>query len=183
MAIISFNRDTSVESKVNKKLYLFEKNIKKAFSKIKSEFDDHLDSINQNTNEIQQNYEYLCKLDMKIEKLSERIDEMSLFLKQLVKMNNTNETMSLTENEKKVFLALYNSESKPLSYNEISQQTGIEEHLVMHYIENLLMKRIPLIKIQKNNASYFSLDSTFKELQAKKNILNITQTMKKSIIS
>ena len=44
------------------------------FVKIKQEFLEHLDSINQNTNEIQANYEYLKEFETKLEKLRERID-------------------------------------------------------------------------------------------------------------
>ena len=39
--------------------------------RIKEEFDEHLGSINENTNEIQANYEYLCNTDSKIDKLNE----------------------------------------------------------------------------------------------------------------
>ena len=39
--------------------------LQKAFSQITLEFADHLTSINQNTNEIQSNYESFCELDSK----------------------------------------------------------------------------------------------------------------------
>ncbi len=179
MAIFNASRSYSnLKSDINKRIASVEKGIRASFEKVKEEFDEHLDSINQNTNEIQQNYEYLCRLDMKIEKLSERIDEISLFIKQLVKMNSTSEVMSLTENEKRVFLAIYESEKKPLTYSDIAERTGKDEQLIAHYIENLLLKRIPLIRTTQGNVSYFSLESSFKELQARKNILNINSQMK-----
>ena len=39
----------------------FEK-IKESFAKIKGELDEHLEAINQTTNELQSTYEYVCKL-------------------------------------------------------------------------------------------------------------------------
>ncbi len=62
-----------------------EKNLKSSFSRIKSEFDEHREAINQNTNEIQHNYEFLCKLDSKIERLNERIDELTMFIHSTIK--------------------------------------------------------------------------------------------------
>ncbi len=40
-----------------------------AFSQIKDEFEDHLTAINENTNEIQANYELLCNIDQKLKGL------------------------------------------------------------------------------------------------------------------
>ena len=48
------------------------------FSQIKDEFEDHLTTINENTNEIQANYELVCNIDQKLNKLAERMDEMEL---------------------------------------------------------------------------------------------------------
>ena len=62
---------------------MMEGTLKDAFNVVREELDDHREAINQSTNEIQTNYEYLCKLDSKIEKLGERIDELTMFIKQL----------------------------------------------------------------------------------------------------
>jgi len=51
-----------------------------AFSQIKDEFEDHLTAINENTNEIQANYELVCNIDQKLNKLTERLDKFELFL-------------------------------------------------------------------------------------------------------
>ena len=40
--------------------------LKSAFNKIKQEIDDHRQSINENTNEIQTNHEYLNVIDAKV---------------------------------------------------------------------------------------------------------------------
>ena len=62
-----------------------EDKLKATFTKIKEEFEDHLDSINENTNEIHSNYEYLCELDSKIEKLNEKLEEIMMFMQHLSK--------------------------------------------------------------------------------------------------
>ena len=54
--------------------------LKATFNKIKEEFEDHLDSINENTNEIHSNYEYMCELDSKIEKVNENLQNLRLSL-------------------------------------------------------------------------------------------------------
>ena len=47
---------------------------------IKRQFEEHLQAINENTNEIQSNYEYLSEMESKINKMAERIDQIQLFL-------------------------------------------------------------------------------------------------------
>ena len=54
--------------------------MKKVLAEIKDELNDHLDAINHSTNEISSNYEYLCEIDFKINKLAERLDQLQLFL-------------------------------------------------------------------------------------------------------
>ena len=46
--------------------------LKGVFSDVKEELEDHLTAINENTNEISANYEYLCEIDSKMDKLNER---------------------------------------------------------------------------------------------------------------
>ena len=43
-----------------------------AFSQVRDEFEDHLIAVNENTNEIQANYELLCNIDQKMTKMVER---------------------------------------------------------------------------------------------------------------
>ena len=87
-------------------------NLKLALSRINEEFEDHLDSINENTNEIQANYEYLCEIDNKIEKLSEKLEEIQLILskmtgKKLEMQSSSSYVKPLTRAEQQIFLVLY----------------------------------------------------------------------------
>jgi len=155
-----------------------EKEISSSLKEAKDELDEHLMSINQNTNEIQTNYEYLCELDSKIEKLKERIDEITMFLG-LSRPKQQYKVSPLTKSEKEVFLVLYTKgeEKGYLTYKEIAKCLAQSENLVMNYITNLIEKGIPIIKKYANNKVYIKLDPSFKGLQAKENIVGIDETI------
>ena len=153
--------------------------LKVAFSYIYKEFDEHLDTINVNSSEIQSNYEYLCELDNKILKLNERIDEIFNILsrltgKKLLTKAKFEDIDPLTTTEKNVFLNLY-TESKPVTFYWLSKKVKMPISVVREYVTNLLQKGIPIQKTYVNTIPHIFLDPKFKNLQAKKNILKIEQ--------
>jgi len=153
--------------------------IKLAFSHVYRELDEHLDTINVNSSEIQSNYEYLCELDNKIAKLNERIDEIFNILskltgKKLLKKPKFEDIDPLTTTEKNVFLNLY-TEEKPVTYHQLAKKMKMPIPLVREYVTNLLEKGIPIQKTYVNTIPHILLDPKFKNLQAKKNILKIEQ--------
>jgi DNA-binding CsgD family transcriptional regulator len=153
--------------------------LKNAFMKIKGEFDDHRDSINQNTNEIQSNYEYLCRIDSKIDKLSERIDELTMFMQQ-DQSSKDYKVSDLTSREKEVFLVLYANEAE-LGYKEIARKSGLTENLVICYISNLMTKGIPILKKYVEGDAKLIIDPDFKEYQMKNNVVGINETLSHSV--
>jgi len=157
---------------------LVKRHISSGLKEIKEELDEHLTSVNQNTNEIQTNYEYLCELDSKIEKLKERIDEITMFLG-ISHPKADYKISPLTKNEKEVFLILYTKgeEKGYLTYKEIARSLALSEDLVMNYITNLIEKGIPIIKKYANNKVSIKLDSNFKSIQAKENIVKIDEAI------
>ena len=78
----------------------------------RDELDDHLDSINQNTNEIQSNYEYMCRLEAKMDKICERLATLQIRLNELDQGNDKPARINLSYEEKKVFLAIYKYSSE-----------------------------------------------------------------------
>ncbi|MBW3015028.1 HTH domain-containing protein [Candidatus Woesearchaeota archaeon] len=149
------------------------KKIKHSFAKIREELEDHLNAINENTNEIQENYEAILDLDSKIDKLSERIEEMQMMLQQLpLPKTFTVKIQPLTINEKQVFKCLYAHE-EPFSYSQIAVELNISESLAKTYVQNMIDKGIPIIIKYINAAPLISLDSEFKEVQAKENVVGI----------
>jgi len=152
--------------------------IKGAFSKIKEELNDHRETLNQNTNEIQSNYELLCRLESKLDKLEERVDEISLFVQQK-KDSDPSEQFSvstLTRKEQEVFMAIYTNE-EGVTYYQIARKTGLTEDLVVCYVTNLIAKGVPLIKRYVATGVVVYLDEEFKRLQAQQNILKISESI------
>ncbi|MGE0792746.1 MAG: hypothetical protein AB7V77_01040 [Candidatus Woesearchaeota archaeon] len=145
--------------------------LKVSFSKVKLELNEHLDSINQNTDEIQTIYNYLSELDAKIEKLNERIDEVTI-----VKTNQIEEKIDvkLSVREEEIFLALYTA-IKPMNVKEIARFLGLTEDIVNSQVYKLLSKGIPIKRELLDNELQISLDSSFKDLQARKNLIPVNQ--------
>lgn len=160
--------------------------LRDAFSKIKDEFLEHLQAINENTNEIQANYEKLLELEAKFDKVVERIDEIAMFVKHPSSAERKAfEITPLTKNEQEVFQALYSlvHEKGQAKYAEVGRRSGFTEELVQSYITNLVEKGIPIGKRYLGKDVLLSIDSAFCELQAKENILQINEMISEKVIS
>lgn len=154
-------------------------NITNAFKKVKEEMNVHLETINQNSTEIQSLYDYLDELNTKIEKLNERIDEIQIYSSD---EEEKKFDIELTNREQEVFLVIY-SEDDVISAKEISKKLGFTDEMVNRYIYNMISKGIPLLRHYKDGESYVSMDLKFKNLQAKKNLLKINESISKQLLS
>jgi len=163
------------ESDVSK----FQETLKGALNKIREELDDHKESINQNTNEIQSNYEYLCRLEMKIEKLAEKIDELSLFMNQPTSPRQ--DVLPLTQNEQKVFVCLYASGDGFLTYRDIAEKTGFSENLVVCYVGNLMAKGVPVSKKYLGARLHLGIEPAFRDMQARCNIVRLNGSVSNNL--
>ncbi|MBI3034316.1 hypothetical protein HYY72_04090 [Candidatus Woesearchaeota archaeon] len=155
-----------------------------ALKGVREELDEHLETVNQTTEEVQSNYEYLCRLDEKIELISARVEQVVLLLSKdgkSIEEKNAQE-YNLTEKEKAVFLVLYTAEKRMLTYREIAQGVRDSEFLVRTYITSLIQKSIPIRKRYIGNVAHVELDHRFKELQAKTNVLNLSQKTVKEFL-
>jgi hypothetical protein len=157
--------------------------IKEAFIKIKENLDEHLDGINQNTNEIQSNYEYLCRLEAKLDSLNEKVAAVQLSLNELDAGSIRRGRIDLGYEEKKLFLAIYKYSSSKvfLSYAELGKRLNMQISLVRFYVTNLIEKNIPIVKRYSNREVLIGLDEEFRELQAKENIVNINESITRYI--
>ncbi len=175
------NEKRLISNKLGKESSLYEEKLRRSFSKIKEEFNEHLFAINQNTNEIQSNYEYLTAIEEKMDKLAERIDEISMFLgMHLVKNIRQLSSAKLTRREQEVFILIYEHEI-PISIHELSERTGLRAELIEGYVNNLLDKGVPVFVKMLGGETHFFLDSEFKRLQAKRNILKISEAFKMNL--
>ena len=143
--------------------------LRSSFKSVKNELSDHLEAINQNTGEIQSTNGFLAELDAKINKLSERLDELELVINP---KKSVFKDIKLTPREQEVFMVLYIN--KNLSLTDISKRLGFTVDMVNMYVLNLICKGVPVKKeLVNNEVLVFNIDSEFKDLQARRNILNI----------
>lgn len=151
--------------------------LRQAFNKIKEELTDHLQTINENTNEINSNYSYLKQIENMITKLNERLDEVELKLSELsgkkIASAEDFQNIVLTPKEREVFLLLYKRNGDLLDYKQIARSLGLTEESIRKHVSTMINKGIPVIKKYFDNKVYLILDSDFSNLQAKKNVLDI----------
>ena len=155
-----------------------QKMFKAEFLKIKNEMDEHLQAINENTNEIAANYEYICEIEKKLDRLSERLDYVQMHLEGsgLVANRKDFDVKRLNRREQDVFLVIYTLEEEKgsITYEDIACKLNISEHLAGNYVTSLIEKGVPIIKRYYNSRPHLRLDPEFKTLQAKENILQLS---------
>ncbi len=162
---------------INLKQSRLSKLLRLEFTKIRHEFEEHLQAINENTNEIAANYEYISELEKKIDRLSERIDYLQMHFEsdKLAKMDNF-EVRKLNRREQEVFLVIYTLEEEngSVTYEDIARRLDLSEQLAGNYVTSLIEKGVPIIKRYLNSRPYLSLDPAFKTLQIKENVLQVS---------
>jgi len=160
----------------NKELVKLARGIQRAFKAVKGELDDHLESINQNTSEIQASSSLLSELDAKLDKISERLDELELVLNPA---KSKKLEIKLTPREQEVFMTLYLGKRMPPA--QIAKILGFTEDMVNMYILNIISKGVPVRRELVDDVLVFSLDSEFKDLQARRNVLEIDPRIAKQL--
>lgn len=147
--------------------------------KIKDELNDHLDTLNANTQELAVTYEYLCSLEEKIDKLNEKIEHIQFNMgmgNQFERRVDAKAKFTLREQE--VFLVLYTADIA-LSLQDIARKLGFSEYQVQRHLEELIRKKIPVLKNTSGDVATYLLHPEFKQLQAKKNIVGINEVIVK----
>lgn len=159
---------------------LLNKRLRSEFEGIRQEFEEHLQAINENTSEIASNFEYVSEIEAKLDRLSERVDVMQMYMESSLGMQTAKkerfDIKRLSRKEQQVFLVIYTLEEEKgkLTYKDIAEKLGISEHLTASYVTSLIEKGIPIVKRYINSRPYFGLDPDFKTLQAKENILQLS---------
>jgi hypothetical protein len=144
--------------------------VKKDFNVIRSALEEHLSAINENTTEIQTMFDFLQEMEIKIDKLSQRLDGMQLNLGQPIEKPFVE---PLDHLEKNVFLIFY-TEDSPLSYEEVSLKARLPVSSIPDCVSSLINKGIPLLRSLVNGQIFFKLSPSFKEMQAKENLVNLS---------
>ncbi len=139
---------------------------------VREELNDHLCSINENTDEIQSLYCYIGEVDKKMDAIMQRLQRVEMFL---MGENIKEDIKPLNTDEKQVFLSLY-TESAPLTYDDIALKNDIDPSFVKNILTQLVKKGIPITKTFYKEKCFVRLDKMFKERQAKENIVNLSLT-------
>ena len=141
--------------------------MRRNFEVIKQALEEHLSAINENSSEIQALFDYLHQVEVKVDKLTQRLDQLQLTQTQKPVISSLNHV------EKQIFLTLYTEES-PISFKELSEKTDIPDSLLPECVSSLVQKGIPFQRSYFNNQLFLKLDPAFKERQAKENIVNLS---------
>ena len=144
-----------------------EKTVRCAFLAVREEMDDHRDAINANTNELQQNYEYMMQIESKIEKLSERIDEIFLM------MQGGAKRIMLSKEEQSVFLHLYTLEDFG-NIDDIAKKLCMTVSAVDECIRGMVSKGVDLTTSYRDRTCFVRLDPEFRESHARNSVVEIT---------
>lgn len=147
--------------------------MRKEIEKIKLALDEHVSAINDNSSEIQALFDYLREIEVKLDKVAQRLDQV-----QLAHDDNICEKRLITplnKVEMRIFLVLY-TEEMPLTFTEIAKKSEVALPLIPEYISSLVSKGIPLHRTYVNNQLFLKLNPAFKEVQAKENVVNLALT-------
>ena len=150
--------------------------VKYVLTSVREELDDHLTAINENSTEIQANFEYLQELDNKIEKLKERIDEIYNLIKGPESKKEPKFSFkALNGKEKEIFAVLYTltETTAYVTYEQMARKTTLSHELVASYVANMVAKGIPITKKYFEKTAFVSLDPAFRQVQAKENIVGL----------
>ncbi|MGV8171235.1 MAG: hypothetical protein ACP5OA_00905 [Candidatus Woesearchaeota archaeon] len=160
-----------------------DKKLREAFRKIREERDEHLESINGLTIELQTAFEYISDLENRYEKLKEITDELQMFKNSLLLNDKTHfSNIVLSLDEQKLFLTLYVfGEKEPLSLKYITNKLALEQGVIKALLSSLLDKKIPITRERIGTEWYFNIDPRFRELQTKENLIKIHESVSKGI--
>ena len=168
--LVKKESQSHVYTHFHKQLLSLDNKLRDTFSKVKEEFDEHLLSINDNTEEVKNFQEYLCELDEKMDKLNARIDHIHIALKQ---MASEKKEIALTIGEQKMFLMLYTFENGFLSLEDIAVRAQLSADDVRAIISSLLDKGVSLVREVAEGKVFFKLNPSFRERQITGQIVKV----------
>ena len=166
---------SSTYDELRSELESLQEGTKHAFHHIKNEFNDHLNAINQNTSEIKAVYDLLSDLDRRLDKVQERVDELQMQVNPEMK---DIPDIDLTLREQEVFFVLYTA-SEPISCKEIGRRLVFTTEMVNKYIYAMIGKGVPVMRDEGEEDLYVHLDNSFRTVQAKREVVQIDQGIRR----
>src|SRR3989338_3455813 len=141
--------------KISNELRELRRNMRAGFQLVREELDNHLETINQGTEEIQSAFEFLMELDKKVEKLTERLDRLEPLLQSPIQ-----EQVILPHREQEVFLVLYTSHER-LALKSVARKLGLTIEMVDNYVCNMISRKIPIVRELEGENCWVSLEPSF----------------------
>ena len=145
---------------------------------MREELDDHRLAINENTDELSATNEFTNELSQRLDKLTERVDELTLLIKGQ-KEEKQFSIQPLTNREKEVFHTLYVlTESQPYaSYEQIARKMLTSKGIVMDTLTSMALKGVPILKKLDGTTVFLKLDQDFRQVQAKQNVIGLNSLL------
>jgi ABC-type transporter Mla subunit MlaD len=125
---------------------------------VREELDEHLDALNQNTAEIASTHEYVSELDVKLEKLIERVDALQALI--LSQTPATKTALRLTGKEEDV-LQVLTTTHEPLSSAAIGRRCGLTPDLAAQTLYCLKQKGVKVLATSLGEETLYGLDGRF----------------------
>ncbi len=160
-----------------------EQKLRQSFQRIKEELDDHRDSINDNTQEIQANFDFSVELEKRLSKLEEKFEQTTLLLSAMAEKLNLglvqdykfDKEIWLTRKEKEILSSVIElcEKNRVTTVEEIAAAACYEPGIVKDYLMELSSKGIPILVREVNNTAYLEIDRRFLRAQREKNILGL----------
>ncbi len=144
--------------------------IQTELSSFKDELEDHFNTLNDNTTEIDIQNNFICEIDNRITKMEEKVDSLHFLLKQLVTKSSL--SVDLSKDEQRVFLILYTHE-KFMRSNAVAEKALLSEGVTEEVLSAVMDKGVPLEREIIDGTVYFRMNSEFKLKQAKENMIKI----------
>ena len=144
-------------------------------AELREELDDYRHAINQNMDDLGTCYEFVQALDRKIERLTDRLDELAMVVAP-EGCSKCKCVEPLSEKEKNVFSALYASVDVHAwtSFRDLAKRLNMGHSLLSSHLAGLVQKGIPILKRYSGGAAYVGIDEDFKRRQAKTNFLKVS---------
>lgn len=147
---------------------------------IREELDDHLLSINENTQELEAQYSHMKAMDKRLKSLEEQFAKINDVLAKLMpnemKQQQEQEKITVTAQEEKVFTALYQADSL-VSYDDLTSVCDRSLSFVRSTMNRLIEKGIPVVQETVKRKTMFMLEPKFKEQQVKYGIVAIERAL------
>ncbi len=143
-------------------------------SSVQEELDEHRSVINDNTAEIHDSFEAVNQLSLKVDKLQERLDELTLLVKGKSSLQKFS-VAPLTSREKEIFRSIYelNERFAFVTYDQIARKLGLAKESVTTAVASMIRKGIPMLKRFVGRTCLLRIDPVFKEKQTKGNIVGL----------